>query len=63
MTICFYRATVWSARNYGSDWEKMASKQLLQATFSGDEQAVARGIDVAHDEHTSILSYNNENSQ
>ena len=38
------------------------SKQLLQATLRGDEEAVARGVDAAHDEHTSILSYNNENS-
>ena len=38
------------------------SKELLQATLNGDEEAVARGIDVAHDEHTSILSYNNEKS-
>ena len=38
------------------------SKQLLQATLEGNEAAVARGIDVAHDEHTSILSYNDENS-
>lgn len=39
-----------------------ASEQLLQATLSGDEEAVARGVDAAHDENTSILSYNNENS-
>ena len=39
-----------------------ASEQLLQATLDGNEEAVARGIDAAHDEHTSILSYNNENS-
>ena len=39
-----------------------ASAQLLQATLDGDEKAVAEGIDAAHDEHTSILSYNNENS-
>ena len=39
-----------------------ASKQLLQDTIDGDEEAVARGVDVAHDENTSILSYNNENS-
>ena len=39
-----------------------ASEQLLQATLRGDEEAVARGVDAAHDEHTSILSYNNENS-
>ena len=39
-----------------------ASEQLLQATLGGDEEAVAQGIDAAHDENTSILSYNNENS-
>lgn len=38
------------------------SRGLLQATLRGDEEAVARGVDVAHDENTSILSYNNENS-
>ena len=38
------------------------SEQLLQATLEGDSEAVARGVDAAHDEHTSILSYNNENS-
>ncbi|MBR1513366.1 MAG: AAA family ATPase [Bacteroidales bacterium] len=38
------------------------SKQLLQATLRGDEEAVAHGVDVAHDENTSILSYNDENS-
>ena len=39
-----------------------ASEQLLQDTLDGDEEAVARGVDMAHDENTSILSYNNENS-
>jgi hypothetical protein len=39
-----------------------ASEELLQATLDGDEEAVARGVDAAHDENTSILSYNNENS-
>ena len=39
-----------------------ASEQLLQDTLDGDEEAVARGVDAAHDESTSILSYNNENS-
>ena len=39
-----------------------ASEQLLQDTLDGDEEAVARAIDAAHDENTSILSYNNENS-
>ena len=38
------------------------SKQLLHATLAGDSEAVARGVDAAHDENTSILSYNNENS-
>ncbi len=38
------------------------SEQLLQATLDGDSEAVARGVDAAHDENTSILSYNNENS-
>ena len=39
-----------------------ASEQLLQNTLRGDEVAVARGVDAAHDENTSILSYNDENS-
>ena len=39
-----------------------ASEQLLQDTLNGDEEAVARAVDAAHDENTSILSYNNENS-
>ena len=38
------------------------SEELLQATLEGDCEAVARGVDAAHDENTSILSYNNENS-
>ena len=38
------------------------SRQLLEATLSGDEESVARGVEAAHDENTSILSYNNENS-
>ena len=38
------------------------SEQLLQATLEGDAEAVARGVDAAHDENTSILSYNDENS-
>ncbi len=50
-----------------TDWRSVInalnqSKQLLQATLDGDSEAVARGIDIAHDENTSILSYNNENS-
>lgn len=38
------------------------SEAMLRATLEGDEEAVAKGIDAAHDENTSILSYNNENS-
>ena len=50
-----------------SHWKRvtdalLASEQLLQATLDGDAEAVARGIEAAHDENTSILSYNNENS-
>ena len=48
-------------------WEALAktiqnSKNLLAATIAGNEQAVAQAIDMAHDENTSILSYNDENS-
>ena len=39
-----------------------ASQNLLNVTISGNEQAVAQAIDLAHDENTSILSYNDENS-
>ena len=39
-----------------------ASEQLLYATLQGDEEVVAHGVDAAHDENTSILSYNDENS-
>ena len=50
-----------------TDWTNVVkalqeSEELLQATLDGDCKAVAQGIDVAHDENTSILSYNNENS-
>jgi hypothetical protein len=38
------------------------SEQLLDDTLNGNAEAVARGINVAHDENTSILSYNDENS-
>ncbi len=38
------------------------SKLLLQATLNGDAEVVARGLDAAHNEHASILSYDNENS-
>ena len=50
-----------------TSWEPLIktiqnSKNLLASTISGNEQAVARAIDLAHDEHTSILAYNDENS-
>ena len=50
-----------------TDWTHVVkalkqSEELLQATLNGDCEAVARGVDAAHDDHTSILSYNNENS-
>ena len=50
-----------------TDWKRLnralaASEQLLEATIVGDAEAVAAGIEQAHDENTSILSYNDENS-
>ena len=50
-----------------NNWKPVAdalqkSEQLLEATLNGDEEAVARGVELAHDENTSILSYNDENS-
>ena len=50
-----------------TSWEPLVktiqnSKILLEATILGNEQAVARAIDTAHDENTSILAYNDENS-
>ena len=38
------------------------SRELLLATLRGDADYVARALDAAHTEHTSILSYNDENS-
>jgi hypothetical protein len=50
-----------------SGWDNVVkslqqSDALLEATLAGNEEAVARYVDVAHDENTSILSYNDENS-
>ncbi len=39
-----------------------ASEKLLEDTLRGDEEAVARGLDLAHTEVASILTYNDENS-
>ena len=38
------------------------SKQLLRDTLDGNAETVAKAIESVHDENTSILSYNNENS-
>ena len=38
------------------------SRRLLQVTLECDADAVASGVELAHDENTSILSYNDENS-
>ncbi|MDD6977453.1 MAG: AAA family ATPase [Prevotellaceae bacterium] len=50
-----------------TDWKRLnetlaASEKLLAYTLEGNEDAVAKGIELAHDENTSILSYNDENS-
>ena len=50
-----------------TNWQKVIdsiseSLSIIKAVLDGDEEAVARGVDVAHDENTSILSYNDENS-
>jgi len=39
-----------------------ASEKLLEDTLRGDEEAVALGLDQAHTEAASILTYNDENS-
>ena len=50
-----------------NNWQNVVSaietsRLLLQATLDGNAEAVAKGIEAVHDENTSILSYNNENS-
>ena len=50
-----------------TDWTNVvkalkASEQLLLDTLDGNGEAVAKAIEAVHDENTSILSYNNENS-
>ena len=39
-----------------------SSERLLRDTLRGNAEAVARGIDAVHDDQTSILAYNDENS-
>ena len=51
----------------GSGWPEVIqavemSKQLLEDTLQGHEEAVAKGIDSVHRNTTSILQYNNENA-
>ena len=38
------------------------SRQLLRATLDGDADTVARMVEAVHQENTSIVKYNNENS-
>ena len=38
------------------------SQDLLQAIWTGDSETVARGIEIVHQQNTSILEYNDENS-
>ena len=50
-----------------NNWEPVAgalkaSRQLMRSLLEGDADAVARGVEAVHDENTSILSYNDENS-
>ena len=50
-----------------TEWSQLAktlenSQRLLDTTIACNENAVAQAIDIAHDENTSILSYNDENS-
>ena len=51
----------------GTDWKPVvdalqSSRQLLLDTLDQKPDEVAQAIDVAHDDNTSILSYNDENS-
>jgi hypothetical protein len=48
-------------------WEEVVksinqSERLLEATLHGNSDYVAKALDAAHTEHTSALSYNDENS-
>jgi len=50
-----------------TSWKRLSdalrsSEDLLKATLLGREDTVARGVALAHDANTSILSYNDENS-
>lgn len=48
-------------------WENLmksinASEELLKATIDGDSETVARMVEECHEENTSVLKYNDENS-
>ena len=50
-----------------NQWEEVVksinqSERLLEATLRGNCEYVAKALNAAHTEHTSILSYNDENS-
>ena len=50
-----------------TSWARLAeaisdSQRLLDATIAEDERSVAQAINRVHDENTSILAYNDENS-
>ena len=39
-----------------------ASDELIQDVIDGNEESVAKGVEICHEDNTSILQYNNENS-
>lgn len=48
-------------------WEKVmkairASDELIQDIIDGNAEEVAKGVEICHEDNTSILQYNNENS-
>ena len=50
-----------------NNWEEVVnsinqSERLLEATIRGNSEYVAKALDAAHSDNTSILSYNDENS-
>lgn len=49
--------------NYAGTWKAIATSQkLLEAIWEFDAETVAHGIERAHEENSSILRYNDENS-
>jgi len=46
----------------GCHLSRIQSRHPRYGRVCQDEEAVARGVDAAYDENTSILSYNDENS-